>query len=112
MVMQQKVEQIHVAASLEEYIVKLTHGTRSHPDILLGVSPRGSQYLYRVAKGNAFIQGRDYVLPDDIKAMVIPVFSHRLILSPEARLKGKTATDVLQEILHKTQVPVFFNDDI
>ncbi|MDW7738643.1 MAG: MoxR family ATPase [Bacillota bacterium] len=106
---QEKVTTVHISMAVEEYIVKLTQATRIHPDILLGISPRGSQYLYSAARGFAFLHNREYVLPDDIKMLVIPVFSHRLILKPQARLKGKTASDVLGEILDKTQVPVSFN---
>jgi MoxR-like ATPase len=107
--LQHRVDQIHMAEPLEGYIVSLTQGTRIHPDVLLGVSPRGGQYLYRAAKGAAFVRNRDYVLPDDVKAMVIPVFSHRLILKPEAKLKGRNTSDVLQEILLKTHVPVILD---
>lgn len=104
--MQQQATATYMAKSLESYIVALTRHTRSHPAVLLGVSPRGGQYLYRAAKGEACLQGRDYVLPDDIKAMAVPVFGHRLMLKPEARLKGLDALAVLQEILLKTPVPV------
>ncbi len=106
MAMQQRAARIYIANSLENYIVTLTRSTRSHPAVLLGVSPRGGQYLYRAAKGEAFLQGRDYVLPDDIKAVIGPVFTHRLILKPEARLKGKDAAAVLKEILLTAPVPV------
>jgi MoxR-like ATPase len=106
MAMQQQAAGTYIAKSLENYIVTVTRNTRSHPAILLGVSPRGGQYLYRAAKGEAFLQGRDYVLPDDVKAVIGPVFAHRLILTPEARLKGKDAADVLKEILLTTPVPV------
>lgn len=108
--MQQQAAGVYLTKSLEGYIVSLTRNTRSHPDVLLGVSPRGGQYLYRVAKAAAFVQGRDHVLPDDIKAMAGPVFAHRLILKPEARLKGKNAGDVLQDVLLKTNVPVMPDD--
>lgn len=107
--LQRQIDEVYMAGALERYIVTLTRATRAHADILLGVSPRGGQYLYRAAKGAAFVRGRNFVLPDDIKAMVAPVFSHRLILKPEARLKGKNAFDVLQEILHQTRVPVILN---
>jgi MoxR-like ATPase len=104
--MQRQAAGIYMAGPLKGYIVDLAGATRRHPDLLLGISPRGSQHLYRAAKAAAFMEGRDHVLPDDIKAMAPPVFTHRLILKPEARLKEISAGDVLQEILHHTGVPV------
>ncbi len=106
---QQKTKQVYMAEILQHYIARLTKETRAHPDLLLGVSSRGAQHLYRVAKGIALVRGRDYVLPDDIQAMVISVFAHRLILKPEARLKGKERSDVLNEILDQIYVPVIPN---
>ncbi len=107
--LQLRTEQVYVAEQLQHYIARLTKATRDHPDLLLGVSSRGGQHLYRVVQGIALVQGRDYVLPDDIQAMVIPVFAHRLILKPEARLKGKSGSDVLEEILSQIYVPVIPN---
>ncbi len=104
--MQRQAAGIYMAGPLKGYIVDLAGATRRHPDLLLGISPRGSQHLYWAAKAAAFMEGRDHVLPDDIKAMAPPVFTHRLILKPEARLKEISAGDVLQEILHHTGVPV------
>jgi MoxR-like ATPase len=97
---------VFMTGALEDYIVRLVRGTRSHPDVLLGVSPRGSRQLYHGSKAAAFIRGRDYVLPDDIKSLVTAVFSHRLLLKPEARLRGRSVEKVLAEILLNTQVPV------
>ncbi len=110
--MRGEVKKVHMAETLHGYITRLTRATRDHADILLGVSARGGQYLYRVSKGVAFVRGRDYVLPDDIKDMVGAVFSHRLLLKPEARLKGKDETHVLEEILHQTFLPVNIEDRI
>ncbi len=97
---------VFMSGALQDYIVRLVRNTRSHPDVLLGVSPRGGQHLYNGAKAVAFIGGREYVLPDDVKSLAVPVFSHRIILKPEARLKDRSVTQVLAEILHNTQVPV------
>lgn len=108
--MQKQAGKMHLAQSLEKYIVSLTQNTRTHPEILLGVSPRGGQYLFHAAKAAAYVQGSDHVLPDHVKAMAGPVFTHRLILKPEARLKGLTAEDVMQDILQKTTVPVSLDD--
>jgi MoxR-like ATPase len=107
--MQKQTTEVFMASTLESYIVDLTQATRAHRDVLLGVSPRGGQHLYRGAKGLAFIRNRDYVIPDDIKAMLTPVFSHRLILKPDALLKGRTAEDIIAEILSNTPVPVIPN---
>ena len=104
--MQAEAGETYLASSLENYIVSLTWNTRTHPDVLLGVSPRGGQYLYQAAKAAAYIQGSSHVLPDHIKAMAGPVFTHRLLLKPEARLQGKAPDDVLEEILNQTSVPV------
>ena len=108
--MQRQLECVYLAAGLEDYIVRLTRATRTHPDLLLGVSPRGGQYLYRASRALAAVRGRDFVLPDDIKELLPPVFSHRLIIRPEARLKGRKAADILQEILIQTYVPVLIDD--
>jgi len=110
--MQRALDKIFVAEVLEDYIVRLTRATRTHPDLLLGVSPRGGQHLYQASRALAAIRERDFVLPDDIKEILPPVFSHRLILKPEARLKGRTAALILQEILFQTYVPVFIDDRV
>ncbi|NLM52401.1 MAG: MoxR family ATPase [Firmicutes bacterium] len=104
--MQKEAASIFLADTLEDYIVQLTRATREHEDIMLGISPRGAQHLYRAAKALAYIKQRDYVLPDDIKEIVTTVFAHRLVIKPEALLRGKNAEDILQEILHDTYVPV------
>jgi MoxR-like ATPase len=110
--LQKELAEVYLASVLEDYIVRLTRATRMHPDLLLGVSPRGGQYLYQGSRALAAVKGRDFVLPDDIKEIVPSVFSHRLIVKPEARLKGKTAAAILQEILLQTHVPVFIDDRI
>lgn len=110
--MQRALDKVFLAAVLEDYIVRLTRATRTHPDLLLGVSPRGGQHLYQASRALAAIRERDFVLPDDIKEILPPVFSHRLILKPEARLKGRTAVLILQEILFQTHVPVFIDDRV
>ena len=108
--MQMEIDNVYLANQLEGYIVRLTHATRNHPEILLGVSPRGGQYLFRAAKALAYIEGSEHVLPDHVKYLVEAVFAHRLILKPEAHLKGKMANDILEEILLATKVPVIFDD--
>ena len=80
--------------------------TRSHPALLLGVSPRGAIALIRAAQACAVLAGRDYILPDDVKRMALPVLSHRLILAPEARMKGQSAQNILLSLLSSVPVPV------
>jgi len=90
---------------VKRYIVELTHQTRQHVDVYLGASPRGSLALFRTGQARAAIQGRDFVLPDDIKALVKPALSHRVILGPAARLRDLSGDQVLDEILGKVPVP-------
>jgi MoxR-like ATPase len=102
---QEAVKAIYVAAAVKDYIVELSNHTRSHADVYLGASPRGSLALHRTAQARAAIQGRDYVLPDDIKALALSALAHRVILGPAARLRDLTAESVVQEILKKVAVP-------
>jgi MoxR-like ATPase len=102
---QEAVKAIYVSPAVKRYIVDITHQTRNYPDVYLGASPRGSLALQRAGQAAAAMHGRDYVLPDDIKALASSTLSHRVILAPAARLKNLTAEKVLQEILMKTAVP-------
>jgi MoxR-like ATPase len=102
---QEDIKSIYVAAPVKRYIVELTHQTRTHADVYLGASPRGSLALFRTGQARAAMQGRDFVLPDDIKALVKPALSHRVILGPAARLRDLTGDQVLDEILAKVPVP-------
>jgi MoxR-like ATPase len=100
--LQKQVWEIHMDDTLQEYIVRLTHHTRSHPDVALGASPRASLSLFKTAQALAAIRGRDHVLPEDIKNMVMAVLAHRMVLKPEAELRGRTAQSVLEELLTET----------
>ncbi len=102
---QEAIKSIYVAPAVKHYIVELTHQTRQHVDVYLGASPRGSLALYRTGQASAAMQGRDYVLPDDIKALVKPALSHRVILGPAARLRDLSSEQVLDEILSVVPVP-------
>lgn len=102
---QEEIKSIYVAPGVKRYIVEITHQTRMHVDVYLGASPRGSLALFRTGQARAAIQGRDYVLPDDIKALVKPALSHRVILGPAARLRDLSGDQVLDEILAKVPVP-------
>jgi MoxR-like ATPase len=96
---------IHVAPSLKRYIVDLSESTRDHPEIYLGASPRASLYLLRASRAVAASRGRDYVVPDDIKELAVPVLAHRLVLSPEAQMRGTTVEDVLEALLDRVAIP-------
>jgi MoxR-like ATPase len=104
--LQAEVKAVIVDDTIKRYIVELANQTRSHEAVYLGVSPRGSIALMKAAQAYALIQGRDYVLPDDVQYLVPFVFSHRLILKPEANYEGFDAGMVIHEIVATTQVPV------
>jgi len=96
---------VHVAPSLKRYIVQVTESTRDHPDVYLGASPRASLYLLRSSRALAASRGRDYVVPDDIKDLVTPVISHRILLSPEAQMRGASAEDILDGLVGRVPIP-------
>ena len=100
--LQKQIWDVNVDDTLQDYIVALAEATRNHPDLALGVSPRGSLALLKTAQALAAIRGRDYVIPDDIKTLAPLTLSHRLILKPEAELRGRTAHTVLADVLEKT----------
>jgi MoxR-like ATPase len=100
--LQKRVWDVNVDATLQDYIVDVAEATRKHPDLQLGVSPRGSLALLKGAQALAAVRGRDYVIPDDIKTLVPLTLSHRLILKPEAELRGRTAHTILEDVLEKT----------
>jgi len=104
--LQKLIREIHVDESLNRYIVDIVGATRKHPDVILGASPRGSLNLYRTSQAWAFYNGRNYVLPDDIKKMIVPVLSHRMFLKQEAKLKKITAESILRDIVKSVKVPV------
>jgi MoxR-like ATPase len=101
-----EIRQIHLDSTLEDYIVRLVAATREHPDLALGASPRGSLALYKASQALAAIRGRDHVLPDDVKYLAPLTLLHRLIPRPEAELRGRTATVILQDILNKVPLEI------
>ena len=103
--LQRKRGDIKVATSVREYIGSLICATRTNPKVRYGASPRGSLGLIKCAQALAAVRGRDFVIPDDVKELAGPVLTHRLILKPEERAKGATASAVLAEILEKVPVP-------
>ena len=102
---QQSIRSVHIAFPIKRYIINLVQRTRSHEDIYLGASPRGSLGLFRAGQAIAALQGRDYVTPDDIKRIATPILAHRLILAPGARLQERDEGTILDDLLDSVQVP-------
>ncbi len=101
----QATRQVHVAPSLKSYLVDVAQATRRSAHLALGVSPRATLALQRVARARAAAAGRGYVIPDDVKALAVPVLAHRLIVTPEAQLQGVSPADALGEVLRAVPVP-------
>lgn len=102
---QAAIKTVHVERLILEYIVSLTEASRNHDDVYLGASPRGSLALYNTARAWAALQGRDYVIPDDVKDLAESSLAHRLIMSPAARMKNVDSRAVVRELLTTTVVP-------
>ena len=96
---------VHIAPELQGYVVDLATTTRHHRDLMLGVSPRGALALQRAGRALAASVGRSYVIPDDLKALAPAVLEHRLVLSPEALMRGVSASDVMASVLESVPVP-------
>jgi MoxR-like ATPase len=96
---------MHVAPALKAYLVELANASRRHPHLSLGMSPRATLALQRVARARAAVSGRTYVVPDDLKALAEPVLAHRLLVTPEAQLQGISAGDALTEVLRAVPIP-------
>ena len=108
--MQQDVENIVVHDDILDYIVQIANATRNDENLTLGVSPRASIDLLKVAKAKAYLYGREYVIPDDVKEMVVPVLIHRLILSSGARMENISIEEILERVLKRVTVPVRINE--
>jgi MoxR-like ATPase len=104
--MRAAVETVHVEPDLEAYLVELAAGTRRHRQVVVGASPRGTLALLKLARAWAAMQGRSYVIPDDVKALARPALGHRLILEPDLWTVRRAADDIVEEIVHSTPVPV------
>lgn len=102
---QQAVREIYVADEVKRYIIDLVNASRQHPDVYLGSSPRGSLSLFRTAQARAAMAGRDYVIPDDVKALAEVTLAHRIIVGPAARIKDISSRTIVQDILINTPVP-------
>ena len=103
--MRGSLEQVEVSADLLDYVVALITATRTHPQIQVGASPRGGLFLTQLARGHAVLRGRDYVVPDDIKAVGTPALGHRITLRPELWTRQVNADDVITRILASVPVP-------
>jgi MoxR-like ATPase len=104
--LQKQVREIKVEASLRNYIVAIARATREHEDVALGVSPRGTMALYHMAQAWAAIHNRSYVLPDDVKRLAPYVLTHRILIAPQIRLRGRRPEDIIAEVVNTIAVPV------
>ena len=101
----QAVRTVHIADPLKGYMVDLAETSRSHPGLLLGLSPRATLQLARATRAHAAAKGRDYAIPDDVKAVSVPVLAHRMVLRPDAGARGLTAEAVIQDLFNAVRVP-------
>ncbi|MDE2748664.1 MAG: MoxR family ATPase [Chloroflexota bacterium] len=102
---QQLIKDVYVAKEVQQYIINLITASRRHADVYLGSSPRGSLALFRASQARAAMSGRDFVIPDDVKALAEVTLAHRIIVGPAARLKNITSRAIVQDILQSTPVP-------
>jgi len=103
--LQQVPETVSVSDGVRHYVVDVGRGTRADPRVEVGVSPRGTQKLFEVARARAVLQGRDFVTPDDVKAIAEPVLVHRIVLTGEANVEGVDPADVVTDVLDRVEVP-------
>lgn len=103
---QRAVTQMHVEATVARYIAEIVRATRQHADVLMGASPRGTVALYKAAQATAFLAGRTYVDPHTVKQVASPVLAHRVLVTPQAQVRGQTGSGVVQEVLAQVPVPI------
>ena len=104
--MMQARQEVRVVEPVRDYVVKVARATRQNAEIELGASPRATLALYQASQAWAAIHGRDFVLPDDVKRMAPVVLTHRLIISPQAQLRGRRISDLVMDIVEALPVPV------
>ena len=104
--MQRALETVHIDPAILSYIVEVVQRTREDHRVITGASPRASQSLFKTGRASAAIDGRDYVIPDDIKGVAIQIISHRIVLKPEAKIRGITGMHITRKILSEVPVPV------
>jgi MoxR-like ATPase len=102
------VEDIRIEAPVRRYLVSLARATRGHPDLQVGASPRAVEHLGDACRARALLDGRDYVLPDDVKALAHPVLGHRVVVTTDSRIRGREPEEILTEVLESIEVPVEF----
>ncbi|MBI9102866.1 MAG: MoxR family ATPase [Spirochaetales bacterium] len=106
---QEEIRKIHAEPSIKDYIINIAEATRNDENLRLGLSPRGAQHLFRAAGASAFLEGRDYLIPEDVMNTVYPVCRHRLLLSPGAAYRNMTTLKVIEEILSRLHLPSGIN---
>ncbi len=104
--LQDQVQAIHMSADVRRYILEVVRSTREHPAVALGVSPRGTLALFKASQALGALRGRDFVVPSDVQALCGPVLTHRVHISPQIRLRGRTPAEVISEIIEAVPVPV------
>jgi MoxR-like ATPase len=102
----EEARQVHVAETLNSYIIEIAASTRETSELTLGASPRASLALLRASRAYAAAEGRDYVIPDDVKALAGSVLSHRLMVAPETEMSGRSAVDVIDDLVDSVAVPI------
>ena len=100
-----RVRDLHISPGVHRYAVDLVTASRSHPDLRLGASPRATLHLTRAAKASAALEGRDYVIPDDVRGLAVPVLAHRLLLTAEAQIARRTSGSIVESIVDSTPIP-------
>ena len=103
--MQRAVEEVYVDEDVLRYIVQLVRATRRHPKVEVGVSPRGAEMLLKLARAHAVLRGRDYVIPDDVKAIAVEALAHRLVLKSEMWVRGVSPESIIRDVLSTVPVP-------
>ena len=103
--MRSLVDRVRVAPEIQDYIARITRGTRGEPSISLGASPRATVALMRAARAGAVLEARDYVVPDDVKGRVRAVLRHRITLAPELEVEGRTVDEVVDMVVSRVKVP-------
>jgi MoxR-like ATPase len=101
-----QVRKVHVSDNIRDYIIAIIQQTRDSQALYLGASPRSSQHLQRASQGRAILGGRNYVIPEDVMELAVPVLAHRVILSAESKMQGRNPADIIKKLVEKTQVPV------
>jgi MoxR-like ATPase len=102
------VDAVRLEEPVRRYVVRVARATRDHPDLQVGASPRSIEHMGDAARARALLSGRDYVLPDDVKALAEPLWSHRLVLTTDARIRDRTPEEVLRDVMDQVTVPVEF----